>query len=86
MISSDNDDMKFSLYFNNFVIAIDSTGIKVSTEENELYTCGMSRFLNCFSCMYYKIECISLKWNVKRYYVKIHVAVDLEKKRILNGI
>ena len=61
MISSDNDDMKFSLYFNNFVIAIDSTGIKVSTEENELYTCGMSRFLNCFSCMYYKIECISLK-------------------------
>ena len=46
MISSDDDDMKFSLYFNNFVIAIDSTGIKVSTEENGLDTCGMSRFLN----------------------------------------
>jgi hypothetical protein len=45
-----------------FVIAIDSTGIKVSNRG----------------------EWIRHKWNVKRGYLKIHVAVDIKRKRILS--
>ena len=46
----------------NFVIAIDSTGVKVTNRG----------------------EWIRHKWNVKRGYLKIHVAVDIKKKRILS--
>jgi hypothetical protein len=45
-----------------FVIAIDSTGIKVSNRG----------------------DWIRHKWNVKRGYLKIHVAVDIKRKRILS--
>ena len=45
-----------------FVIAIDSTGVKISNRG----------------------EWIHHKWNVKRGYLKIHVAVDIKKKRILS--
>ena len=45
-----------------FVIAIDSTGIKVTNRG----------------------EWIRHKWNVKRGYLKIHVAVDIKKKKILS--
>jgi Transposase DDE domain len=45
-----------------FVIAIDSTGIKVTNRG----------------------EWIRHKWNVKRGYLKIHIAVDIKKKRILS--
>jgi Transposase DDE domain len=48
---SDND--KSNLYDDNFVIAIDSTGVKVTNRG----------------------EWIRHKWNVKRGYLKIHVAV-----------
>ncbi len=59
-ISSDDD--KSSLQHDDyFVIAIDSTGIKVSNRG----------------------EWIRHKWNVKRGYLKIHIAVDI-KKRILS--
>jgi transposase len=57
-----SDDDKSSLHDDNFVIAIDSTGIKVSNRG----------------------EWIRHKWNVKRGYLKIHVAVDIKKKRILS--
>lgn len=50
------------LHDDNFVIAVDSTGIKVSNRG----------------------EWISHKWNVKRGYIKIHLAVDIRKKRILS--
>ena len=56
-----NDD-KSSVHEDNFVIAIDSTGIKVSTRG----------------------EWIRHTWNIKRGYLKIHVAVDIKKKRILS--
>ena len=56
-----NDD-KSSVHEDNFVIAIDSTGIKVSNRG----------------------EWIRHKWNIKRGYLKIHVAVDIKKKRILS--
>ena len=46
----------------NFVIAIDSTGIKVTNRG----------------------EWIRHKWNVKRGYLKIHLAVDIKKKKILS--
>ncbi len=46
----------------NFVIAIDSTGVKVTNRG----------------------EWIRHKWNVKRGYLKIHVAVDIKRKRILS--
>jgi hypothetical protein len=49
---SDND--KSNLYDDNFVIAIDSTGVKVTNRRGEW---------------------IRHKWNVKRGYLKIHVAV-----------
>jgi IS5 family transposase len=59
-ISSDNN--KFSLHDDYFVIAIDSTGIKISNRG----------------------EWIRHKWNIKRGYLKIHIAVDIMKKRILS--
>ncbi len=57
-----SDYDKSSLYDDYFVIAIDSTGIKVSNRG----------------------EWIRHKWNVKRGYLKIHVAVDIKKKIILS--
>jgi len=58
-----SDDDKSSLQHDDyFVIAIDSTGIKVSNRG----------------------EWIRHKWNVKRGYLKIHVAVDIKRKRILS--
>ena len=61
-IKIDDDANKSSLHDDHFVIAIDSTGIKVSNRG----------------------EWIRHKWNVKRGYLKIHVAVDIKKKRILS--
>ena len=64
-INDDNDDdvNNSSLQHDDyFIIAIDSTGIKVSNRG----------------------EWIRHKWNVKRGYLKIHVAVDIKKKRILS--
>ena len=58
-ISSDD---KSSVYDDNFVIAIDSTGIKVTNRG----------------------EWIRHKWKVKRSYLKIHIAVDIKRKRILS--
>ena len=66
-INDDNDDdvNNSSLQHDDyFIIAIDSTGIKVSNRD----------------------EWIRHKWNVKRGYLKIHVAVDIKKKRILSLI
>ena len=57
-----SDVDKSSLHDHYFVIAIDSTGIKVSNRG----------------------EWIRHKWNVKRGYLKIHVAVDIKRKRILS--
>ena len=57
---SDND--KSNLYDDNFVIAIDSTGVSYKQRG----------------------EWIRHKWNVKRGYLKIHVAVDIKRKRILS--
>ena len=60
---NDDDYYRFSLQYDDyFVIAIDSTGIKVSNRG----------------------EWIRHKWNVKRGYLKIHVAVDIKRKRILS--
>ncbi|HJT82918.1 MAG TPA: hypothetical protein VJ697_00425 [Nitrososphaeraceae archaeon] len=63
-INDDNDDVDNSSLQHDdyFVIAIDSTGIKVTNRG----------------------EWIKDKWNVKRGYLKIHVAVDIKKKRILS--
>ena len=61
-IKIDDDANKSSLHDDHFVIAIDSTGIKVSNRG----------------------EWIRHKWNVKRGYLKIHLAVDIKKKRILS--
>ena len=58
-ISSEDE---LSVHADNFVIAIDSTGIKVTNRG----------------------EWILHKWNVKRGYLKIHVAVDIKRKRILS--
>jgi len=59
----DDDDDKTSLqHADNFVIAIDSTGVKVTNRG----------------------EWIRHKWNVKRGYLKIHIAVNIKKKRILS--
>ena len=65
-INDDNDDVNNSSLQHDdyFIIAIDSTGIKVSNRG----------------------EWIRYKWNVKRGYLKIHVAVDIKKKRILSLI
>ncbi|MGZ5509768.1 MAG: IS5 family transposase [Nitrososphaeraceae archaeon] len=56
------DDDNSSLHDDYVVIAIDSTGIKVTNRG----------------------EWIRHKWNVKRGYLKIHVAVDIKRKRILS--
>ena len=61
-IKIDDNANKSSLHDDHFVIAIDSTGIKVSNRG----------------------EWIRHKWNVKRGYLKIHLAVDIKKKRILS--
>jgi hypothetical protein len=61
-IDDDDDTKKSSLHNDYFVIAIDSTGIKVSNRG----------------------EWIRHKWNVKRGYLKIHIVVDIKKKRILS--
>jgi hypothetical protein len=61
-ISSSDVDNKSSLYDDYFVIAIDSTGIKLTNGG----------------------EWIRHKWNVKRGYLKIHIAVDIKKKRVLS--
>ena len=58
----DDDDKSSSQHDDYFVIAIDSTCIKVSNRG----------------------EWIRHKWNVKRGYLKIHVAVNIKKKRILS--
>ena len=58
----DDDVNKFSLNDDYFVIAIDSTGVKVTNRG----------------------EWSRHKWNVERGYLKIHVAVDIKKKRILS--
>jgi hypothetical protein len=59
-IKIDDDENKSSLqHDDNFVIAIDSTGIKVTNRG----------------------EWIRHKWKVKRGYLKIHIAVDITKKR-----
>ena len=47
---------------NEIVIALDSTGIKVSNRG----------------------EWIRHKWHVRKGYLKIHVAVDIKRKRILS--
>jgi len=59
-ICDEND--KFNTHYDNFVIAIDATGVKVTNRG----------------------EWIRHKWNVKRGYLKIHIAVDIKKKRILS--
>ncbi len=61
-IKISSDDGKSIVNDDNFVIAIDSTGIKVTNRG----------------------EWIGHKWNVKRGYLKIHLAVDIKKKRILS--
>lgn len=57
-----SDNNQTDLHDDKFVIAVDSTGIKVSNRG----------------------EWIAHKWNVKRGYLKIHLAVDIRKKRILS--
>jgi hypothetical protein len=62
---NDDDANNFSLQHDDyFVIAIDSTGVKVTNSG----------------------EWIRHKWKVKRGYLKIHIAVDIKKKRILSLI
>lgn len=57
-----DENYKSNLHDDNFVIAIDVTGVKVTNRG----------------------EWIRHKWNVKRGYLKIHVAVDIKSKRILS--
>lgn len=61
-IKINDDENKSSLNDDYFVIAIDSTGIKVTNRG----------------------EWIRHKWNIKRGYLKIHVAVDIKRKKILS--
>src|SRR5574339_1202315 len=61
-IKINDDEDKSSLNDDYFVIAIDSTGIKVTDRG----------------------EWIRHKWNVKRGYLKIHLVVDINKKRVLS--
>ena len=61
-IKISSDDGKSIVNDDNFLIAIDSTGIKVTNRG----------------------EWIRHKWNVKRVYLKIHLAVDIKKKKILS--
>jgi hypothetical protein len=57
-ISLDDTD-KSDLHNDNFVLAIDSTGLKVTNRG----------------------EWIRHKWKVKRGYLKIHIAVDIKRKK-----
>jgi hypothetical protein len=59
-----DENVKSNLHDDNFVVAIDATGIKVTNRG----------------------EWIRHKWNVKRGYLKIHVVVDIKRKRILSLI
>jgi IS5 family transposase len=59
---NDDEDKSSLQHDDNFVIAIDSTGVKVTNRG----------------------EWIRHKWKVKRGYLKIHIAVDIKKKRILS--
>ena len=61
-IKINNHDKSNLQYDDYFIIAIDSTGVKVTNRG----------------------EWIRHKWNVKRGYLKIHLAVDIKKKRILS--
>jgi transposase len=61
-IKISNEDKSSLQHADNFVIAIDSTGVKVTNRG----------------------EWIRHKWNVKRGYLKIHVALDIKRKRILS--
>ena len=61
-IDDDDQDKSSLQHDDNFVIAIDSTGVKVTNRG----------------------EWIRHKWKVKRGYLKIHIAVDIKKKRILS--
>ncbi len=61
-IKISDDDDKSSLYDDYFVIAIDSTGIKVSNRG----------------------EWIRHKWDIKRGYLKIHLAVDIKRREYLS--
>jgi Transposase DDE domain len=61
-IKISDDSIKSNLHADNFVIAIDSTGLKVTNRG----------------------ERIRHKWKVKRGYLKIHIAVDIKRKRILS--
>ena len=61
-IKISDDSIKSNLHADNFVIAIDSTGLKVTNRG----------------------EWIRHKRKVKRGYLKIHIAVDIKRKRILS--
>ena len=61
-IKINDDSIKSNLHADNFVISIDSTGLKVTNRG----------------------EWIRHKWKVKRGYLKIHIAVDIKRKRILS--
>jgi hypothetical protein len=61
-IKVNNHDKSNLQYDDYFIIAIDSTGVKVTNRG----------------------EWIRHKWNVKRGYLKIHLAVDTKKKRIIS--
>jgi hypothetical protein len=61
-IKVNNHDKSNLQYDDYFIIAIDSTGVKVTNRG------GWIRH----------------KWNVKRGYLKIHLAVDTKKKRIIS--
>ena len=61
-IKVNNHDKSNLQYDDYFIIAIDSTGVKVTNRG----------------------EWIIHKWNVKRGYLKIHLAVDTKKKRIIS--
>lgn len=61
-IKIDDDDKSSLQHDDYFVIAIDSTGVKVTNRG----------------------EWIRHKWNIKRGYLKIHLAVDIKKKRIIS--
>ena len=61
-IKISSDDGKSIVNDDNFLIAIDSTGIKVTNRG----------------------EWIRHKWNVKRVYLKIHLAVDIKEENFIS--
>ncbi|HSF50779.1 MAG TPA: IS5 family transposase [Nitrososphaeraceae archaeon] len=61
-IKIDDDDKSSLQHDDYFIIAIDSTGVKVTNRG----------------------EWVRHKWNIKRGYLKIHLAVDIKKKRIIS--